>query len=99
LIAHRQGADEAHAVLEADFERADIGHDLLRPVGQQDLPLGQHLQAQVIADTLRYAHVQRGGVGERIDLQRQRRHARVPKKNLVHHDADRNPQSGFVLPG
>jgi len=99
LIAHRQGADEAHAVLEADFERADIGHDLLRPVGQQDLPLGQHLQAQVIADTLRYAHVQRGGVGERIDFQRQCRHARVPEKNLADHDPDRNPRLQIVLPG
>jgi hypothetical protein len=96
-ITHHQRADEAGAVLEADFERADIGHDLPRAVGQQQLALGLLLQAQVIADALRYAHVQRGGVGERIDFQRQRRQARVAEKNPVHHP-DRNPRSGFGLP-
>jgi hypothetical protein len=83
-VPHHQRADEAGAVLEADLERADVGHELLRAVGEQHLALAELLQPQRIADVLWNADVQRGGIGERIDVQRQGRDARVAEMDGVH---------------
>ncbi|HZO03275.1 MAG TPA: hypothetical protein VFB93_18940 [Burkholderiales bacterium] len=43
FAAHYHGANEAAAVLEADLERADVGHPLLRAVGQQHFALAEPL--------------------------------------------------------
>jgi hypothetical protein len=81
VVPHHQGAGEARAVLEADLERTDVRHDLLRAVGQQHLALAHFLQPQPITELLRDADVQRGGVGKRIDFQRE---LRSTKKDRVH---------------
>jgi hypothetical protein len=38
VLAHHQRADVAGAVPEAHFERADVGHDVRRAIGQDDFP-------------------------------------------------------------
>lgn len=103
MIAHYQRADETRAVLEPDFERPDVRHDLRGSVGEHDFPLREFLKPQLVADVLRDADVKRAGVGERIDLERQCRHARVAQKDRAHNEShdvvrDRNPRFRIVLP-
>jgi len=75
-FARHQGAEEGGATLEADFQRTHVRHRVA---------LVELLEAEAVADFLGDAYVQRVGIDDRVDLQRQRRHARIAKKDGVHH--------------
>ena len=81
LIPHHERADETRAVLETDLDRPDVGHPPRRAVGEDQFTFVQLLELQPVADMLREAKMQRAGIGERIELQRECRDTRIPQKN------------------
>jgi hypothetical protein len=77
LIADHQRTGEPGPVLEAHLERTDIRHHLDGAVGEHHFALGQLVELQTLAYRVRDAHVDRAEVGQPIDLQGERRHARI----------------------
>lgn len=67
LIAHDQRAGEAHAVLEANLDRADIGHEPSGAVGDGHFLLVRLFEAELDGDVLRNAQVNRAGIREGLD--------------------------------
>jgi hypothetical protein len=84
MVAHDHGSHEGGAVLEADLDRTDVRDDSGRAVGQGQLLVRDLFQAQPIADTLRNAEVHGAGVGERLNLDRQSRDARIAQEDRGH---------------
>jgi hypothetical protein len=83
-FAHHHRAGKAGSVLEADFDRTDVGHEPAGTIRQDDFSFANPLQAQVIANLLWNAEVQETGVGKGIDLDRQGRDARIAQENRAH---------------
>jgi hypothetical protein len=81
LVAHDERPHEAGAILEADLDGPDVRHAPRRAVGEDHFALGQLFEPQPVADMLREAKVQRARIGQRINLQRKRRHTSVSQKN------------------
>jgi hypothetical protein len=70
LIPLHQGTREAHAILEADFDGADLGYKLSAAVGQDYLLLVNFLQLQLNLDMGWNAEMDGPGIGERFCLDR-----------------------------
>ena len=68
LVAHHQGATEAHPVLEAHLHRTDVGHRASAAIGDSHALAILLLQPQGFGDALRQAKMNGTGVSQRFHL-------------------------------